>query len=632
MIKAKRQSKSQFGLLRTKRFAPFYFTQFLGAFNDNVFKNVLVLSLAFYSADQLQFPVDLLTNAAALLFILPFFLFSSTAGQLADKYDKAFLIRRIKTAEIIIMLGGAVALWYDSLFALFMILFLTGTQSAFFGPAKFALLPQHLHSDELVGGNAQVEAGTFMAIILGLVVANLITSVQGGAVLIGVTIVLLAVLGRYSSSYIPDAPAPTPELKIDWNMWTKTLQLMRYAKESRSVFYGILGVSWFWFLGSALITQVPVFTVEELQGSPNVMTLVLCLFSLGIALGSLMCERLSGKKVEIGLVPFGSLGISIFAIDLYFALPLAPVETVRGISDLLAADGSIHVLADLLLIGVFSGFFIVPLFAMVQQRSRPDRRAQIIAATNVMNSLFMVSSAIVGAILLGLAGLTVPQFFLVLGLMNIAVALFIFQRVPEFAMRFIIWLLSHTMYRVSHRNLDVIPDQGPAIITCNHVSYVDALLLAGACQRPIRFIMFKPIYDIPILNFVFRTGKAIPLISPRQDADAYEGAMDSIDAALADGDLLCIFPEGKLCTDGEIDEFKPGIERILERRAVPVVPMALQGLWGSFFSHQGGSALTNLPKRFWSKVLIVAGDVQAGDQVSAQQLREEIITLRGSNA
>jgi 1-acyl-sn-glycerol-3-phosphate acyltransferase len=567
-----------------------------------------------------------------LLFILPFFLFSATAGQLADKYDKAFLIRRVKTVEILIMLAAAVALWMDSLVALFAILFLMGSQSAFFGPAKFALLPQHLHPEELVGGNAQVEAGTFAAIILGLIVANLITSGQGSAVLIGATVVFLAILGRFSSGFIPPAPAPTPDLKINWNFWQQTLQLMRFARESHTVFHGILGVSWFWFLGSALITQVPVFTVENLQGTPNVMTLVLCLFSIGIAVGSLMCERFSGHKVEIGLVPFGALGISIFALDLYFALPLPQVETARGIQALLQTPGALHVLIDLVLIGVFSGLFIVPMFAMVQQRSKAEHRAQVIAATNVINSLFMVAAAIVGVLLLGVAGLNVPEFFAVLALMNLAVAWFIFTRVPEFAMRFIIWLVSHTMYRVKHENLAEIPEQGAAVIVCNHVSYMDALLLAGACRRPIRFVMYKPIYDLPVLNFVFRTGKAIPLISPREDAAAYEEAMDEIDAALAAGDLICLFPEGKLTRDGAIDEFKPGIERILERRPVPVVPMALQGLWGSFFSHSNGHALTKWPRRFWSRVAVVAGSTVDGEDTTAQNLRMLVAKLRGSRA
>lgn len=631
-MSATERVESQFGLLKQRRFAPFYFTQFLGAFNDNVFKNVLVLSLAFYSADSLNFSVDLLTNAAALLFILPFFLFSATAGQLADKYDKAFLIRRVKTMEILIMLAAAVALWMNSLPALFAILFLMGMQSAFFGPAKFALLPQHLHPQELVGGNAQVEAGTFAAIILGLIVANVITSSEGGAIVIGITVVVLAMLGRFSSSFIPPAPAPTPELKVDWNIWQPTLRLMRFARESDTVFYGILGVSWFWFLGSALITQVPVFTVENLHGSPNVMTLVLCLFSMGIATGSLLCERFSGHKVEIGLVPFGALGISIFALDLYFALPLPPTDTVRGIQSLLQTPGAIHVLFDLLLIGIFSGLFIVPMFAMVQQRSKEQHRAQIIAATNVMNSLFMVVAAIVGAILLGFAGLSVPEFFAVLALMNLAVAWFIFHQVPEFAMRFIIWIFSHTMYRVTHDNLAVIPEQGAAMIVCNHVSYTDALLLAGACRRPIRFIMYKPIYDLPVMNFVFRTGRAIPVISPREDAAAYDRAMDEIDAALAAGDLLCLFPEGKLTTDGEIDEFKPGIERILARRPVPVVPMALQGLWGSFFSHKNGHAFSKLPQRFWSRVSVVAGDIIPGEHSDVETLRTAVAQLRGARA
>lgn len=625
------EGRGQFELLKERRFLPFFVTQFLGAFNDNVFKNTLILLLAFYTSEQLPFSSDLLINAAALLFILPFFLFSATAGQLADQLDKAILIRRVKSAEIMIMLLGAAALMIDSWIGLYLILFLMGTQSSFFGPAKYALLPQHLREDELVGGNAQVEMGTFVAIVLGLIFANLLIALEGARYWVAGAIVTLAICGRFSSHFIPSAPPSTDKLKINWNIGRETMRIMRYAREDHSVFYSILGVSWFWFLGSVVLTQMPNFSRVYLHGSADVTTMVLCVFSVGIAVGSLLCERLSGKQVEIGLVPFGALGLSLATMDLYFTLPLHSVADMLSISAYLDLNGAWRVLVDLFLIGMFGGFFIVPLFAFVQIRTPAKRRAQVIAANNIINSLFMVVAALMGMIALEFVGMDIPQLFLTVALMNLAVAYFVFSRVPEFGMRFIIWLLSHTMYRVEHSRLDLIPDEGPTLLVSNHVSYVDALLLAGAVRRPIRFIMFKPIFDLPVLNFVFRTGGAIPIISQHVDAEAYERAMDDIAQGLSQGDLLCIFPEGKLTQDGEMNEFKAGVERITERSAgVTVVPLALQGLWGSFFSHRGGHAFSTLPRRFWSRIKVVAGEpLEPGEHIDAADLHRRVLALRG---
>ncbi|MEM8498767.1 MAG: MFS transporter [Pseudomonadota bacterium] len=619
-------------LLKSRRFLPLFVTQFLGAFNDNVYKNSLILLIAFYLVDELTLSTDLLINLAAMLFILPYFLFSATAGQIADKIDKAVLVRHTKNAEILIMCVGAFAFWFESLIGLFLLLFLMGTQSAFFSPAKYSLLPQHLEPEELVGGNAHVEMGTFVAIVLGLLAANFLTAQPNRELYIGVAVIGLAIIGRIASQYIPSAPPPDPNLKLNPNIWKQTLRIMSYARVDHAVFHSIFGVSWFWFFGSVWLTQIPNFSRYYLHGSADVTTLVLCVFSIGIGLGTMLCERLSGKKVELGLVPFGAAGLSLASFDLFFALPLESSKQLLSIGEFLALDGSYRVLIDLTLIGTFGGFFIVPLMALIQQRTPAEKRAQVIAASNIINSLFMVTAAVVGVVSLEYAGLDIPQLFLMIALMNIAVAVWVFGRVPEFGMRFLIWMLSHTMYRVEHENLDAVPDEGAAVLVCNHVSYVDALLLAGACRRPIRFVMFKPIYELPVLNFIFRTGRAIPIISKHVDEQAYKLAFDEISRALEEGDLLCIFPEGKLTQDGEMNEFKQGIERIIERNPVPVLPMALQGLWGSFFSHRDGHALTTLPRRFWSRVKIVAGALVHPEQLSAQRLYNDVAELRGEKA
>jgi 1-acyl-sn-glycerol-3-phosphate acyltransferase len=619
---------SQFSLLKTLRFAPFFLTQFLGAFNDNVYKNSLMAMITFGLLSS-TLDLSLMNNIGAMLFILPFFLFSALAGQLSDKYEKSYLIRRIKLLEIVIMCLGAIAFYFSMTAGLMLLLFLMGTQSAFFGPVKYSIIPQHLDNHELVGGNALVEMGTFLAILIGTLVASILATQSDGVLWVSAIIISVAILGYLVSRKIPSAPAANPNLKVRFNPVTETWRTISYSREQKSVFLAVLAISWFWFLGAAYLTQIYGFAKDYLGGDQSVVMVLLATFSIGIATGSLLCERLSGHKVELGLVPLGSIGLTIFGMDLFLqSLPeLGPQLITAG--EFLSTPSNLRIVADFLLIGVFGGFYIVPLYAMVQARSAPEKRSQVIAAINIMNALFMVASAIVGIIVLGLLDLTIPQFFLILAVLNALVAIYIYRTIPEFAMRFIIWILTHTMYRVRHVDLHKIPDEGACVLVCNHVSFVDALLIGGACRRPVRFVTFKPIYNIPVLNFIFRTAKAIPIDSRKADPEGYEQAFARIAEELNNGEVVCIFPEGKLTTDGEIDEFKNGISRILEQTPVPVIPMALRGLWGSFFSHKDRPALTQLPKRFWSKIDLVAGDAIKPEDASPEFLKLKVGELRG---
>ncbi|WP_299598465.1 MFS transporter [uncultured Microbulbifer sp.] len=622
--------KNQFQLLGSRRFLPFFCTQSLGAFNDNVFKNALIVMIAFRLATS---EANFLINLAAGLFILPFFLFSATAGQVADKLDKSVLIRRIKLAEIGIALLGIGALYTGNNYLCLGVLFLLGVQSAFFGPVKYAILPQHLQKTELVGGNALVEMGTFVSILTGTIVGGLLAGFtgEGESGLLWISAVLLAAstTGYLVSRAIPEAIPPAPDLKINFNPITQTGRILKEAAKKPSVFYAIIGISWFWLLGAAYLTQIPSLTRHVLGGSESLVTLLLCCFTIGVAIGSLLCGRLSGGRVELGLVPIGAAGLTVVGILLASATGdyQPPAETT--VAAFWANDGALGILVNLTLIGIFGGFFIVPLYSMMQERSDPEIRARIIAVNNVLNALFMVVAAVLGIVFLNILKATIPQFFLIIALMNAAVAIFVFNRVPEFAMRLLIWLLSHTMYRVKHQGLEKIPAEGPAIIACNHVSYVDALLLAGAVRRPIRFIMYKPIYEIPVLHFIFKTSRAIPICSRQQDPAGYAKAFEEIEQGLRDGDLLCIFPEGQLTKDGELQPFKAGIEKILQSTPVPVIPMALRGLWGSFFSHKDGRAFSTLPRRFWSRVCVVAGHPLAAAEVKAEALQETVLDLRG---
>ncbi|MBA1323521.1 MFS transporter [Pseudomonas plecoglossicida] len=617
---------SQFTLLGKRRFLPFFITQSLGAFNDNLFKQSLILAILYKLS--LEGDRSIWVNLCALLFILPFFLFSALAGQFGEKFAKDALIRAIKLAEIVIMAIGAVGFVSNHLVLMLLALFAMGTHSALFGPVKYSILPQTLREDELVGGNGLVEMGTFLAILAGTIGAGVMMSSSSYATVVAGGIVGTAVLGYLASRWIPRAAAVAPQMKLDWNIFKQSWATLRLGLgQTPAVSRSIVGNSWFWFVGAIYLTQIPAYAKDWLHGDETVVTLVLTLFSVGIAVGSLLCERLSGRKVEIGLVPFGSFGLTLFGLLWWWHSGDVPsTDVAHDWLALLGMHQAWWIMLSIVGLGVFGGFYIVPLYALIQARTAEGERARVIAANNILNALFMVVSALVTIVLLSVVELHIPQLFLVVSLLNIAVNAYIFSIVPEFTMRFLIWLLSHSMYRVEHRDLQRIPDEGAALLVCNHVSFVDALLIAGAIRRPIRFVMYYKIYNLPVLNFIFRTAGAIPIAGRSEDEATYERAFARIAAALTAGEVVCIFPEGKLTADGEIDEFKSGVTRILQETPVPVIPLALQGLWGSFFSRDPAKGLF---KRLWSRVTIVAGEAVVGDLAGPEILRERVLGLRG---
>ena len=623
---------SQFQLLRERRFAPFFGVQFLGALNDNFFKQALVILLAYHTASFTTLSTDVLQNLAQALFVLPFFLFSATAGQLADKYEKSRLIAITVMIELAVMALGATGFLLYSMPVLFLALFLGGVQSALFGPVKYAILPQQLKEEELVGGNALVGSGTSVAILLGLMLGGWLVSQQGwGITAVAIGTMAISATGLLLSRYIPPAPPADPALRVNWNPVTETWDNFRFMRRNRTVFLSVLGISWFWFFGAMFVTQFPNLSKNVLGGNEQVVTLLLIVFSVGIGIGSLLCERLSGHKVEIGLVPFGSIGVTVFGVDLYFALGEPVPGALADIGAFLSVTGHWRVLADLLLIGIFGGFYIVPLNALIQIRSEASHRSRVIAGNNILNALFMVAAAAV-AILMFQLGFTIPQLLLATALLNAVVAVYIYTLVPEFLMRFLVWLLIHTVYRLDKSGLDHIPDEGPAMLVCNHVSYVDALVIAAACRRPIRFVMHHTIYRLPVLNFVCRTGRAIPVASSKENPQLLQQAFDEVAHALEAGALVCIFPEGRITDTGEMQPFRPGISRIVERTPVPVVPMALRGLWGTLFSRDTGRGKKVFLRHgiFPAISLIVGAPVPPG-AVTPEGLQAQVLGLRGEH-
>jgi 1-acyl-sn-glycerol-3-phosphate acyltransferase len=615
---------SQFRLLLERRFGPFFACQLAGAFNDNVFKNALVLLVTYHAAAYSSLDPGLLTNLAAGIFILPFVLFSASAGQIADKYDKRIVIRVIKAVEIAIMAIAGIGLYLHSLPILLGALFLLGVHSTFFGPVKYAILPQVLDPRELMGGNGLVETGTFLAILGGTLVAGLLVMLEDGTRWVTLLILLISVLGFLASLAIPSAPPAAAGLRMNWNPVTQTLATLKFARGNRTVFLSLLGISWFWFYGALFLSQFPNYSRGVLGGSEQVATLLLALFSIGVAIGSLLCERLSGHKVEIGLVPFGSIGMSVFAVDLFFATPAAASTVAIGAWQFLAQPGSWRIAADLLLIGMFGGFYIVPLYALVQSRCEPSHRSRVIAANNILNALFMVAAAAIAVLALGL-GATVPQLMLLTGIFNLVVAVYIYALVPEFLLRFIDWMLIHSIFRLKTRGTGNFPEQDAALLVCNHQSLADAMVIAAACRRPIRFVMYHAIYDIPVLNFVFRSMKAIPIAGAKEAPEVLEKAYDEIAKALEDGQLVCIFPEGQLTPDGKTGPFRPGMMRILDRTPVPVIPMALSGLWKSIFAR---NREVSIPfAKLFPTVRLNIGEPLAQTGVTLEGVRERVIEL-----
>jgi len=624
---------SQFALLRQRRFLPFFIVQALGAFNDNVYRQAII-GLLFYlgvSDDERS----LYTTLAPAIFILPYFLFSALAGQIADKLEKSRLIVITTTMEIVIMSLAAVGFLTGSLPLLLVALFCTGLQSTLFGPVKYSVLPSVLKPEELTGGNGLVEMGTAMSILTGMIAGGLIFTLAAaqGPVVAATAVIALAVCGNLVARMIPKVDAGAPGLKINWNPLPESLAVLRMAREQLAVRNAILGVSWFWFVGTILTSQLPNYAIINLGGEPTLYLFVLALFSIGTGVGSMLCEKLSGRTVEIGLVPLGAFGMTAFLLDLYFARAGVATAQELSIARFVQQPGSTRIIVDLLGIGLFTGFFVVPLFALIQSRTPKARMSRVFAALNIQNSGFIVAAAGVG-LAAHAAGMTIPQLFLALAIANALVAIYIFTIVPEFLMRFLSWLMVRALYRLRPQGIEAhVPDEGPALLVCNHVSYMDALILSASIPRPVRFVMYYRIFNIPVMSWIFRTAKAIPIAGAKEDPALMQRAFDEVDAALADGQLVCIFPEGALTRDGDMGTFKSGVEKILERRPVPVVPLALRGMWTSMWSRRDTRlGRMRVPRRFRAGVEVVAAAPVAGSTATARALEQQVRDLRGDQA
>lgn len=615
---------SNVNLMTSKRFWPIFWTQFSGAMNDNVFKNALIILIAYKATSIMGLKPEQMVALCGGLFILPFFLFSSLAGELTDKYPMHQIVRGTKILEFCIMIFGAVGFSYEVLPVLLISLFLLGVQATLFGPVKYSILPELITEEELVKGNALVEMGTFLAILLGTILGGLLVNSANGIYLISYTTVMIGFIGLVFSFQVRQISAVAPDRKINLNIIKSTFEIISIARKNQGVFMSILGISWFWFFGASLLSLFPVYVKLSLDGNENVVTLLLAIFSVGVAIGSIICEKLSHERLELGLVPFGSIGLSLFVLDLYFAGSLPEVEGSRAVRELLLTPGVLRILFDLGALSVMSGFFIVPLYTFVQTRSLREDRARVIAANNILNALFMVASAGF-LVFLYWIGFKVTDIFFALFLLNSLVALYIYTVIPEFLLRFICVIMTRMIYRLNVIGHVHIPQEGPAILISNHVSFLDWLVIASSIKRPVRFVMHYSFTKIPFIGFLLKGAKVIPIAGIKEDPKIMEEAFIKIQQTLLEGELVCLFPEGQITKNGELNSFRPGIERILASSKVPVIPMTIGGLWGSFFSRKYGKAATNLmaiPRTIWSIITIEIDPAMIGSEVNAKSLEE----------
>ncbi len=624
---------SQFALLGQRRFAPFFWTQFLGAANDNLFKFAFTV-LVTYQLQVAWLPPALAGLAIGALFILPFLLFSATSGQLADKFDKALLMRFVKSLEIAIMALAGWAFVQDGtdvrVATLLGCVFLMGLHSTLFGPVKFAYLPQHLGEREITGGNGMVEMGTFVAILLGNVAGGLLIGLPGvGPAAVAAACFGLALLGRLVVQRVPPTPATDASLRINPNPITETWRNLRLAHENIVVFRSLLGISWMWFFGAVFLSQFPSFAKEVLHGDERVASLLLVVFSVGIGVGSLLCEVLSKRHVEIGLVPLGAIGMTVFSVDLYFASTglAAPAGGAYALGAFLAQPAHWRVMLDLALLALSAGLYSVPMYALIQLRAPASHRARIIAANNILNALFMIVSSLLAGAMLG-AGFSIPQVFGATALLNILVVGYVFWLMPEYIVRLVMLVVTRVVYRLKVRGDEHLPTEGAAILVCNHVSFVDAVILGVCSPRPMVFLMDHRIFKTPGIGWFFRAVKAIPIAPQKEDPQAYEQAFDRAREVLRNGDLLCLFPEGAITKDGRMQPFKAGIMKILASDPVPVIPAALHNLWGSSFSRIDGAAMARpLRRGLFNRIGLVVGEPLSPEAVTPEALQVRVQAL-----
>lgn len=571
---------NQFLLLKSARFLPLFITQFLGALHDNLFKNALVVLMLFGAAEHSDTDPKILTTAAAGLFILPFILFSALGGDLADKVPKHRLIRVIKLAEIVIAALGAVSLFSGSTFLSFLTLFALGTHSSLFGPSKYSILPEHLKETELIGGNALLNSGTFLAILIGTILGAAMITLPAGKEIVGALLIICSVTGYIASRKIPATLPSAPDLELKYNIASQIIEVMRYTLDRpRALLLSILGISWFYFIGAVFVAQLPNFVHDTLAANEHVLTILLSFFSIGIAIGGLLNNRLLKGRIEAVYVPLAILGITVFSIDLYFASAGTPGYL------------PLRVAFDVTMVSICGGLFVVPLNALIQHLTPADSRARVMAANGIVNALFMVASAILSAVLIQ-AGLEVRDLFLVLAIANTLVAVYICQLLPDYLFKSCLQAIFKLLYKVEVRGLENFEKAGKrAVIVGNHVSLLDPPLLAAFLPGRPMFAVDSFVAQWPWVRPFLKLVDAFPL--DPTNPFSLKGLIRKVE----EDRHVVIFPEGRLTQTGALMKVYDGPGMIADKADAVILPIRLDGVQHTPFTHLKGKVpLKSFPK------------------------------------
>ncbi|EPC01807.1 hypothetical protein L861_21515 [Litchfieldella anticariensis FP35 = DSM 16096] len=609
-----------------RRFAPLFWTQALGAFNDNFLRMTLLLLVwgALPPRDWRPGPVLTLSVAGT---ILAYLTLSSWGGMLGDRLDKQRLIRRLKLLELAIMLGTVVAVWFESVALLLVFVLLLAGRSALLGPVRYAILPQHLAPTELVRGNAWIGLGTFVALLTGALLAAVMATLPEPWSRLTAMLVLVSValLGLATSFAIPPAPA-CAKIPVGWRPWRSSSEILRQAAQGRHLFPAMLGVASFWFLVTCMLTLLPAWVRDNFGGNEAALNLLLAAFALGVGVGALLCAHFSAGRLETGLVSLGGMLLGIASLYLASLTPMA--VNMDGMAFLMGSDRFWQMFVGFTLVGIGGGLYSVPLYTLVQLISREEQRSRMLGAVNMLSALAVILAVGYGSVMLVWLGTGLRGIVAGLGVMGLFVGAGLLLRRPRPVLRLLIFALIHVIYRLRFHGRQHIPVRGPALVVCNHVSFMDALVLGGASPRPLRFLMDQPIYESPWLNWWFRIVGAIPVDSDRRDPGNVRRALNEVSHALREGEVVMLFPEGRLTPDGEIQGFRRGLEMILSRDPVPVVPAGLAGLWGSWTSHYGGRALTKPPRRFRARVALSFGEPLSSREARSPLLEKRVRDLK----
>jgi 1-acyl-sn-glycerol-3-phosphate acyltransferase len=623
----KEPGSNQFRMMFERRFVPLWLCNTLGEFSNQLARAATAGLLAGYALTTAT--AGELRGMAATIFVIAAIMAAPFGGQLADRVAAHRLISLSRLVGLAGAVLAALGVWFGIGWAVITGLCIAAVQAAVFGPARGVLLRKHLSDSELTGGNGLLTAGWQLTAVAALAIGLLEPTSAGVAnkVMVGM-LVATAATAWLASLALPVTEAPAPGMTFNWNPLKALRSAWVPAVSERGTFLAILGISWFWFTSLTYMIYLPDYANADFGAGRDAAMAMLAILLVGIAAGALICAPLSGRRVELGLVPLGAIGILATGLDFYFNTPASPLGASMSLEAMLGSSVYRRSMLDLFLMGAATGLFVVPLYAVIQQRAKPGQLGRVLGGMYLFNLLFITVS-LAAAEWLHRHGVAVSTLMLGTTLLHAAASVYIFLLLPEFLLRLVMWVLIHTVYRVRASGMDNIPENGPAVIVSNHVTYIDPLLIGARVRRPIRFVMHKHIFQIPIMATLFRLNKAIPIVSGRTDPEGLKAALDLVAAELEAGQLVVIFPEGHLTRDGDIDTFRSGVEQMVARTPVPVIPVAVQGLWGSFFSNFGGTALTHWPRFSWSRIGLVAGEAVPPDLVSAADLQQRVLKLRG---